>query len=226
MCARCKGVGYLYRQSPEGRAVTTECACDKVAVRRANVLWPFLEQNSSLRGDLLSKTLDNFRMRPGYAALREALEAARNFTRQPKGWLIFNGRPGVGKTHLSAAIANALIARRQQPVLFLNVPELLNFLRAGFQARQGQNPDFDSRLQTIKTFPILILDDWGAHSDTPWADEQLYLILNYSTERELPTVISSNMRLEDVEPRIRSRLLNRRLSRVVEILAPDYRTSD
>jgi len=189
------------------------------------VLWPFLERHSSLRGDLLTRTFDNFRLRDGYPDVRAALDAARAFARNPKGWLVMNGRPGVGKTHLSAAIANDLIARRL-PVLFLNVPELLGSLRAGFNAASGRDPDFDQRLQTIKSFPALILDDWGAHSDTPWADEQLYLILNYRTERALPTVISSNIPLEDVEPRIRSRLLNRHLSRLVEMLAPDFRLSD
>src|SRR5438045_7998222 len=59
-------------------------------------------------------------------------------------------------------------------------------------------------LQTIKDFPILILDDWGAQSDTPWADEQLYLILNHRTERALPTVVTSNQPLKDIEPRVRS----------------------
>ncbi|MBI5877496.1 MAG: ATP-binding protein [Chloroflexi bacterium] len=225
VCARCKGTGYVYRNGPDGAAEPAECACDKVARRRAAVLWPFLERNSSLRGDLLNKTFDNFRMRDGFADVRAALDGARAFARNPKGWLVLNGRPGVGKTHLSAAIANDLIARRQ-PVLFLNVPELLGFLRAGFNTGSGRDPDFDQRLQTIKSFPVLVLDDWGAHSDTPWADEQLYLILNYRTERTLPTVISSNIPLEDVEPRIRSRLLNRHLSRVVELLAPDFRLTD
>ena len=99
-------------------------------------------------------------------------------------------------------------------------------LRAGFNVDNSRDPDFEHRLQTIKSFPVLVLDDWGAHSNTPWADEQLYLILNYRTERALPTVISSNVPLEDVEPRIRSRLLNRHLCRVVEVLASDYRLSD
>jgi len=226
VCARCKGTGYVYRQSPEGRAVAVECACDKIAQRRAAVLWPFLARYSSLRGELLSKTFENFQLRDGRPAVKQARDAAQSFSRKPKGWLVLNGYPGTGKTHLSAAIANALLARGRQPVLFLNVPELLVFLRAGFQTRDGRDPDFESRLQTIKGFPVLILDDWGAHSDTPWADEQLYLILNFRTERALPTVITTNMPLESLEPRIESRLRNRHLSTVLEIIAEDYRCQD
>src|SRR5947199_310295 len=98
--------------------------------------------------------------------------------------------------------------------------------RGRFQKRDGRDPDFESRLQTIKGFPVLILDDWGAHSDTPWADEQLYLILNFRTERVLPTVITTNVPLESLEPRIESRLRNRHLSTVIEIIAEDYRCQD
>jgi DNA replication protein DnaC len=226
VCARCKGTGYVYRQSADGRVLAVECACDKVALRRAAVLWPFLLQYSSLRGELLAKNFDNFQLRDGLPDVRLARDAAQAFSRKPKGWLVLNGGPGAGKTHLAAAIANQLLARRQQPVLFLNVPELLVFLRAGFQTRDGRDPDFDTRLQTTKAFPVLILDDWGAHSDTPWADEQLYLILNFRTERALPTVVTSNLALEELEARVESRLRNRHLSRVIEILVPDYRRQD
>ena len=117
--------------------------------------------------------------------------------------------------------------QKRKLVLFLNVPELLSFLRAGFGDRHNGAPDFEKRLQTIREFPTLILDDWGAHSDTPWADEQLYLILNYRTEYVLPTVITTNLPLQELEPRIRSRLLNRRIGQIIRISAPeeaDYRS--
>ena len=191
VCVYCKGIGFVYRQAGDGRTVASECQCGKAIVRRASALRPVLEQYSSLSGDLLQKSFEGFRKRDGFPDLREALECAQSYAKKPKGWLVLIGKPGVGKTHLAAAIANTLRARHQL-VLFLNVPELLAFLRAGFHSHGTQIPDFDARLKTIKDCPVLILDDFGAHSDTPWADEQLYIILNHRTEQRLPTVITMN----------------------------------
>ncbi len=191
-------------------------------------MWPFLERYSSLCGELLNKSFKNFQIRAGLPGLPQAFEAAQRFANHPAGWLFLSGRPGIGKSHLAAAIANQMI-RQRKLVLFLNVPELLGFLRAGFNVRYASDPDFEKRLRTIRDFPTLILDDWGAHSDTPWADEQLYLILNYRTEHVLPTVVTTNLPLQQIEPRIRSRLMNRRIGQAIKISAPeegDYRTAE
>lgn len=222
VCRHCKGTGFVYRLNQEGRPSASECICGKVKLRRANALRPLLEQYSSLQGELLEKSFFNFKGREGSPGLPQAIAAAQKFAKQPKRWLVLVGKPGVGKTHLAAAIANELIARHQL-VMFLNIPKLLVFLREGFNVHRGQSPDFNTRLNTIKDSPILILDDWGAHSDTPWADEQLYIILNHRMELRLPTVVTSNRALDELESRISSRLMNRHLSTWVHIEATDYR---
>jgi DNA replication protein DnaC len=71
----------------------------------------------------------------------------------------------------------------------------------------------------------LILDDFGSQSNTAWADEKLFQILNHRYNANLPTVITTNYELEEIEPRIRSRLLDTEICRIVNILAPDFRQS-
>ncbi len=71
--------------------------------------------------------------------------------------------------------------------------------------------------------PLLILDDLGAHNSTPWAQEKLFQILNHRYNGRLPTVITANQRLEELDPRIASRLADLGFSQVFEIPAPDFR---
>jgi len=72
--------------------------------------------------------------------------------------------------------------------------------------------------------PVLILDDLGAQKSSPWAEEKLYQLLNHRHLARAYTVVTTNKKLGDLEPRIASRLGDREVSEVYEITAPDYRT--
>jgi DNA replication protein DnaC len=154
--------------------------------------------------------------------LRHAYEAARSFAEDPEGWLLLKGGFGCGKTHLAAAIANYCI-EQGQPVLFITVPDLLDHLRATFSPTSAAA--YDERFDEVRTVPVLILDDLGTEAPTSWAQEKLFQILNYRYNARLPTVITTNHELEEIPLRLRSRLNDPDVSRVVTILAPDYRGS-
>ena len=79
-------------------------------------------------------------------------------------------------------------------------------------------------METIREIPLLILDDLGAHNSTPWAQEKLFQIINHRYNNRLPTVVTTNQRLEELDPRIASRLADIDLSQRFEIPAPDYRS--
>jgi DNA replication protein DnaC len=83
---------------------------------------------------------------------------------------------------------------------------------------------YDQLFERVKTTPLLVLDDFGEHSATPWAQEKLYQVLNYRYNAQLPTVITTSRALEEMESRISSRLADRKLSTAYGIMAPDYRT--
>lgn len=108
--------------------------------------------------------------------------------------IMFTGPVGSGKTYLAAAIANELMEAQQQ-VLFLVVPDLLDELRATYKSDVNE---FDL-LDTARTIPILILDDLGAHNYTDWTRNRLYSIINYRMNDQLPTIITSNLTLEEME---------------------------
>jgi DNA replication protein DnaC len=149
-----------------------------------------------------------------------AYEISQAYADKPHGWLMLIGGFGCGKTHLAAAIANAVIERGMTP-LFVTVPDLLDHLRATFAPTSLEG--YSDRFEQVRKTPLLILDDLGTENTTPWALEKLFQLLNYRYLMQLPTVITTNHELEHLDPRLRSRLADPELVEIVTILAPDFR---
>jgi DNA replication protein DnaC len=84
---------------------------------------------------------------------------------------------------------------------------------------------FDERFSQIQDAPLLVLDDLGTQSSTPWAQEKLFQILNHRYNTRLPTVITSNYSPEEIDLRLRSRLADPSVATMVPVLAPDFRRS-
>ena len=186
-----------------------------------------LESQSSLTLELLrNMTFDNFDHKrlelPSEQRqnLRQAYSLAVEFARSPEGWLIFQGVNGCGKTHLAAAIANYRLAQGKS-VLFVVVPDLLDHLRSTFSP--DSKISYDEFSEKLKETPLLILDDFGEQSATPWAQEKLYQLINYRYNARLPMVVTTCLSLDEIETRISSRMVDPRISLVFNITAPDYR---
>jgi DNA replication protein DnaC len=151
--------------------------------------------------------------------LRRAVEVARSYAADPEGWLTFTGRYGSGKTHLAAAIANERV-RMGHPALFIVVPDLLDHLRATFNPKSSVT--YDKRFEEVRRAPFLVLDDLGTESATPWAQEKLYQIFNHRYVAKLPTVITTAKALDDLDPKLRTRLLDTSRCTVFGLIAPSY----
>ncbi len=228
VCSICKGAGYLVKDVPFdhpdfGKLFPCECKLKELETKRLAELRELSNIGQLARMTFESFVPDGHGLNPEKRKnLRQAYELAREFAENPTGWLIFIGGYGCGKTHLAAAITTHRIAHGQ-PVLFVVMPDLLDHLRATFSPDSPVS--YDERFEQVRTAPLLILDDLGAHSTTPWAREKLYQIINYRYNARLPTVITSNRRLEEIDLRLRSRFNDFDLCRIHIILAPDFRGS-
>ncbi len=225
-CPICHGYGFYVPDLPLGhpdfgRAVPCRCALPKIQARRKR------QMNALGTMEMLTRmTFESFHPEGvGLTSERRktvlaAFEAARRFAEAPRGWLLLSGGYGVGKTHLAAAIGNEVI-RSGGEALFILAPDLLDHLRATFSPNSPET--YDELFDRLKNTPLLILDDLGAESATPWAQEKLFQLLNYRYLRRLPTVITTNRPLTALEARLRSRLMDVDLVEHHRILATDYR---
>jgi DNA replication protein DnaC len=218
-CPHCGGAGYYTRAVPFGHphfGVLFPCVCKLAEQERR--LQEELAHLSNLKS-FRDKTFDRFD--PNVPGVRRAYLRAVEYAQQPQGWLILFGGYGTGKTHLAAAIANAVL-RRKQRVIFAIVPDLLDHLRATF------GPDspvaYDNRFELIREVSLLILDDLGTENTTPWAREKLYQLINHRYNEVLPTVITSNLAPEAIDGRIFSRMCDPALCQeIIRMNAGDYR---
>ncbi len=216
-----------------GTLVACQCTIERQQERQTKLLI----ERSNL-GPLRGKTFESFTVdpsllpRPPRSSPEAAFKAAKSFAtrpdrsedmrlQQPKvEWLVFIGAHGSGKTHLAAAIANERL-RQRRPAVFLVVPDLLDKLRATFHP--SSDITYDELFETARTTPLLVLDDLGAQSSTPWAQEKLYQIINERYNRRLETAITSNLDLEDMDPRLRSRIGDTNLVEIHAIKTVDVR---
>ena len=152
--------------------------------------------------------------------LEQAFNLARSFAESTQGWLVFLGTNGCGKTHLAVAIANHL-RNEGKSVLFVVVSDLLDHLRSAFSP--DSRVSYDDLFEKVKKAQVLILDDFGEHAATPWAQEKLYQLINYRYNARLATVITTCLSLDEIESRISSRMIDPSLSLVFNIVVPDYR---
>jgi DNA replication protein DnaC len=225
-CTICGGIGYLRADvamgHPDfGRVLPCVCIQGRIQSDASDRLYRF-----SNLFQLRHMTFESFllRGRVGISpraeqSLKEAYTHAHAFAETRQRWLLLEGGFGCGKTHLAAAIANFAVDHGI-PTLFLTAPDLLDWLRATFE---NSDESYTDRFEMIRQVPLLVMDDFGTQNATSWAKEKMFQLLDYRYVNQLPTVITTNMRIEEIEGRIRSRLADTERVDRVEISAPDYR---
>lgn len=173
-------------------------------------------------------TFESWIARPGS---ERCLEAAKNFAEHfdrhqvsGEGLLMF-GNPGNGKSHLAAAIVNAVIPRGKACV-FRSVPALLKKLQETYRADARVSES--EILAVLQDADLVVLDDLGAEKMTEWAESMLYYIVDQRYRWRKPLIVTTNCDLEELEERIGTRTFDRLLEMcvLVENRATSYRKEE
>jgi DNA replication protein DnaC len=152
----------------------------------------------------------------GAPEVKAALEA---WITKPDNLVLF-GNPGCGKTHMAVSLVR-MLCQRQQKALFVKVNRLLLAIRESMRDPETMVSTLINRYTRV---PYLFLDDMGADKYKDWSISTLYLIIDERLSECLPTVVTTNLSLDDIgsflsEP-IASRLA---AGRIVKMSMPDYR---
>ena len=137
--------------------------------------------------------------------------------------LLFQGPPGLGKTHLSLAIASELI-ESGYGVIYASAPTLLTKLnKESFDYERSS--DVGSTEQLITDCDLLIIDDLGTEFTTRFSVSAIYNIINTRMIVSKPTIISTNLTIAELQEKYNARIISRIIGSLdrVEFVGTDIR---
>ncbi len=212
------------RRREEERAIRHEQYRRELKARRIAELF----DQAKLGARFAERTFANWKERPGTEkAFAAATQYAANWEKHAadgSGFLLFGG-VGNGKSHLAAAVVNALIPQGVSAV-FQAVPDLLRRFRAtyGEDSKVKEEQLMDALAET----ELLVLDDLGAEKWTEYSEAQLYQVIDTRYRHKRPLIVTTNLGLVK-EPLLEAYIGPRALDRLIEmcdlieVTAPSYR---
>ena len=120
---------------------------------------------------------------------------------------IFVGKPGTGKTHLAAGIGLRLMHRDQRIVLFTTVMRAIRRIKDtwGKAATESEG----QAIAALVAPDLLILDEVGVQFGSDTEKLILFDVLNERYEKRKPTLLLSNLAMEEVKAYLGERIFDR-----------------
>jgi len=191
-CARCGGRGWI-RVEDAGAGSARPCDC--VRERRA----PAFLDAAGIPPRYADCTIRSFRT--ATPSLLEARQACVRYVEEffaldgrTDAGLLLMGPPGTGKTHLAGATLKELIGRFAVRGRFLDFSSFISRLQATFDGDSEETRR--SLIAPVVSADVLVFVELAAQKMTPFVQDLLYLIVNGRYARKLPTLFTTNFRLD------------------------------
>lgn len=155
--------------------------------------------------------------------LRTAREYAEGFTLRSDNLLLVGGT-GLGKTHLSVAIAKAVVERGYDVKYTSAIGMISDFEAQRFGNSSGAAQGAGDT-SVYFGCELLVIDDLGTEMNNQFTSTSLYNLINLRLDRGLPTVISTNLSPQDLRTRYWDRITSRMFGeyRILPFIGKDVR---
>ncbi len=176
------------------------------------------ELRNSLKVPSLDHTFANFKMAPG---VKTVYEVIREFSEKLTPALILcHGGIGNGKTYLLGATA----IRLRERGVFSSV-QVWPIFTGWLKDAMGKDGSlYDRILMSRCHVPILLMDDYGMGTKgTDWERAILEQLIDFRYRDRLPTILTTNIPLDDLPERVVSRFSDPDVGVIVENKGGDYR---
>lgn len=226
-CAKCGDTGYI---EEDNRTVVCDCLqklMADVASEQLSADLPLSECTFvNFNTEYYSKEPDGSGKIP-YNRMTHiyqyCMSYADTFTAHSKS-ILMKGGTGLGKTHLSLAIANEVI-KKGVSVIYTSAPQILSKLeREHFNYRYNEQEDtFNSLLKC----DLLILDDLGTEFVSDFTRSCVYQLFNSRILANKPMIISTNLQLEELVTTYSQRFVSRLIGAcdMLNFIGEDIRTA-
>jgi DNA replication protein DnaC len=122
--------------------------------------------------------------------------------------ILMLGHTGLGKTHLSLAIATAA-TEAGYGVVYTPVQKLMDKLESEKFARSAAKEQYTDSIDDVIGCDLLVLDDLGTEFHTQFTTSALYNIINSRMVEGRPTILNTNLELPQIEEKYSQRMISR-----------------
>ncbi len=220
-CDKCKDSGYIDNKRCECYEKLIKAQmCERLNSASALKLSGFENFSLEYYSDELQNGVSPKRVMAGI--FEQCKKYAKEFSLN-SGNILMQGNTGLGKTHLSLSIAKEVIEKGYGAV-YCSAHNIFDTIeKERFSASSGS--ERDETLRALLECDLLVIDDLGAEFTTQFVAAAVNNIINTRMLTGLPTIISTNLSLKEIEKNYGARILSRIIGeyKIMSFMGSDIR---
>lgn len=214
-CEICNDIGFTSYTDDKGYLMYKPCKCQQMA--KVQKIW----ESSGISVNDIDKTFKNFEawnneIRDMKDKVTSYLMQFDNIKKDRNNSILLSGKSGCGKTHLSLALANNLLKKKEVAVVYMPYRDIITSIKQNMLDESY----YKKTLSKYQNAEVLLIDDLLKGNVTKADVNIMFELINYRYLNRLPMIISTEAdqrKLLDFDEAIGSRIYEMCKGYVVEI---------